>query len=167
MVLHFHVLETLISPARLAKTSPLQLQVVRSSLLSDTICISPVIKTRNTFTIDPHAGWIFYTKWLTLLSYNKETFWGWTFLSRSSCHAGTETCQSLFCRQSGGGAEKFDGARCPASQLHPDGDEHHRPALPHAPPSSSCGARQHAWCHHCPSPERYEHDPPLHQKKVL
>ncbi len=61
---------------------------------------------------------------------------------------------SVVFRQGGGGAAEPDGARRPASRLHPNGDELHRPEHPPPPPAPSTGARQHAGRHHRPSSER-------------
>lgn len=60
----------------------------------------------------------------------------------------------LFFRQSGGRAAEPDGARRPASRLHPDGDELHRPERSPTPPPAPPRARQHAGRHHRPSPSR-------------
>lgn len=73
-------------------------------------------------------------------------------LSGSACVVGL-----LFFRQSRGRAAEPDGARRPASRLHPHGNELHRPKHPPTPSTPPPRARQHAGRHHRPSPNRCEH----------
>lgn len=58
------------------------------------------------------------------------------------------------CRPTSGGPAEPDGAGRPASQLHPHGDEVHRPGEAPAPPLSPPRGQRHARRHHGQTADR-------------